>query len=71
MIIDQCNNKISFEELKTGDVFRCNNAFYIKTDCYATDSNFEFNSYDLSGNDICYFSNSDKVERMKAKLVIE
>lgn len=71
MIIEQLNNEVTFEELKIGDVFRCSKAIYIKTDYYTSDGGYEINSYDLSTNDFCYFPDYNKVEKVKAKLVIE
>lgn len=71
MIIEQNNNKIKFENIKIGDIFRFDGDIYIKIPYYTTDSGYDFDAYNLSNNDIYNFYGDEIVEKVKAKLVIE
>ena len=71
MVIKQNSNKVKFEELKVGDVFRSANIVYIKTNCITTDSGYDFNAYDLLNDDFCNFRDYEIVEKVDAELVVK
>ena len=70
MTIEENTKTTTFGEFDVGDVFRYGSRYFLKMpNCSIGDYNY--NSYDLSNNDYCYFSEYREIIPIKAKLVIE
>lgn len=70
MVIEENIKTTTFEKLEIGDVFRYGSNYYLKVPPCST-GNYNYNSYDLSNNDYCYFSEYRDIIPIRAKLVIE
>ena len=70
MVIEENIKTTTFENLEEGDVFRYGSNYFLKVPPCSTDK-YNYNSYDLSNNDYCYFSEYRDIIPVKAKLVIE
>ena len=71
MVIKQNNNKVKFEKLKVGDVFRCGDIVYIRTNYITTDGGCDYDAYDLLNDDFCNFFDYNIVEKVEAELIIK
>ena len=77
MIIESKKEKIClFKEIKTGEVFKNESNYFMKTDeenCIEGygDGAYKINAIQLSNGNFTNFNSSDKVQLLKCKLIIE
>lgn len=71
MVIEESIERITFEELEDGDVFRYGSVYFLKIPKCSV-GEYYYNSYDLVNNDFCFFSDCKEIIiPAKAKLIIE
>lgn len=72
IIAKNVKDPINFEDLSIGDVFKevGGENIYLRLDTVHTDDNDYFNSVELYSMDYVTFSNSDKIVKLDAELVI-
>ena len=62
---------LSFADIEQGEVFICEERFYLKTAPIRTDYGYTCNAVDLCGGEVCFIGETEPVSKPECELILK